>query len=139
MARGINKIEDIWNTVFLPLHADRRHLDSDAAFAFKVHLVQDLLLHAPRLYRAGQFEHAVREGGLPVVNVGYDRKIADVFFHTYALVLGNVLAGSNGVRRRKRYAPKPRAYRGDGLGILAVLEKRIHGHRRRDPHQAAEP
>ena len=59
-------------------HADGVGLDGDAAFAFEVHGVEDLGLHLARGERAGEFQQAVGERGLAVVDVRDDREIADV-------------------------------------------------------------
>ena len=61
----------------LPWDSHILGLDGDATFAFKVHGIQILGSHVTRLDRTCQFEDAVREGRLAMVNMGNDRKIAD--------------------------------------------------------------
>ena len=53
-------------------------LDGDAAFALEVHVVQKLCLHVAVGDGAGQLQNAVGERRFAVVDVGDDRKIADV-------------------------------------------------------------
>ena len=52
-------------------------LDGDTALALQIHVVQDLVLHLPVGQKAGFLDDAVRKGGLAVVNVGDDTKIAN--------------------------------------------------------------
>ena len=59
-------------------HADGVRLDRDAAFAFKIHGIKDLLLHLAHGERPGEFQQAVGQRGFSMVNVGDDREVADV-------------------------------------------------------------
>ena len=52
--------------------------DGDAALPLEVHGVQNLRLHLPGLQGAGDFEEAVGQSRLAVVDVGDDRKVTDV-------------------------------------------------------------
>jgi hypothetical protein len=52
--------------------------DGDAALAFKVHGVEDLLAHLALRQRAGGFEQAVGKGAFAMVDMGDDGKISDV-------------------------------------------------------------
>ena len=53
--------------------------DGDAALALQVHRVEDLLHHFALRERAGDFEQAVGQRRLAVVDVRNDREIADEF------------------------------------------------------------
>ena len=57
---------------------DGAGFDGDAAFAFEFHVVEQLVFHVALFHGAGQFEDAVGEGGLAVVDVGDDGEIADM-------------------------------------------------------------
>jgi len=50
-------------------------LDGDPAFTFKVHRVEQLLLHVPVRDGPGAIQQAVRQRRLAVVDVGNDAKI----------------------------------------------------------------
>src|SRR6266436_6430473 len=52
-------------------------LDGDATLLLEVHRVEDLAHGLLGVHRAGQREQAVRQGGLAVVDVGDDGKVAD--------------------------------------------------------------
>ena len=54
-------------------------LDGDAALALQVHGVEHLLHHFALRERAGDFEQAVGQRRLAVVDVRNDREIADEF------------------------------------------------------------
>ena len=62
-------------------------LDGDAALLLQLHVVEDLILHDALLHRAAFFDQAVGEGGLAVVNVRDDGKIADVLLVNHGLSL----------------------------------------------------
>jgi hypothetical protein len=53
-------------------------LDGDAALTLQIHGVQDLSLHFTRGETAAHLDETVSQGGLAVVNVGNDGKIADM-------------------------------------------------------------
>ena len=50
----------------------------DAPLAFQVHVVQELVRHFVLRDGPGQFDHAVGEGRLAVVNVGDNAEISDI-------------------------------------------------------------
>jgi len=79
MARSVHEIERIDLPVLcLVLHADRMGFDRDAAFAFKIHGIQDLLLLVAVGNRIGLLQQTIRQGGFPMVDVGDDTEIADM-------------------------------------------------------------
>src|SRR5699024_7862874 len=49
----------------------------DAALLLDVHIIQHLVGHRAFVHAVGQFQHAVRQRGFAVVDVGDDAKIAD--------------------------------------------------------------
>ena len=55
----------------------RLRLDRDASLALEIHRVEHLRLHLAAAERTGEFEQAIRQGRLAVVDMGDDRKIAD--------------------------------------------------------------
>ena len=61
------------------IEANRVGFDGDAAFAFEVHGIQDLFHHFALRKRTGDFEEAVRQRGLAVVDVRNDGEITDEF------------------------------------------------------------
>ena len=59
-------------------HGDGRRLDGDAAFAFEVHVVEDLLLKFAFGDGPGAHEQPVRQRALAVVDVGDDGKVTNL-------------------------------------------------------------
>src|SRR5208337_3729602 len=59
------------------MEADGVGLDGDAALAFQVHRVQDLLGHLAFGKRTGDLEQAVGQRGLAMIDVGDNRKVAN--------------------------------------------------------------
>ena len=53
-------------------------LDGNPAFAFKIHRIQQLILHIARGNRARAMQKAVGKGRFAVVNVGNDAEISNV-------------------------------------------------------------
>ena len=59
-------------------HRDRMRFDGDAAFAFQVHRIEQLLLHLAVRNGPGPVQQAIRERRLSVINVGDDAEITYV-------------------------------------------------------------
>ena len=79
MARRVDKVEDVLLAgIGGVVQPDRMRLDGDATLALEVHGVEDLSFHLACLEGAGHFEETVGERRLAVVDVGDDRKVADV-------------------------------------------------------------
>ena len=79
VAGRVDQIEDVVLAVVGAVgQPNGVRLDGDAALALEVHAVEDLRLHLARLEGARQFEQAVGQRRLAVVDVGDDREIADV-------------------------------------------------------------
>ncbi len=77
MARRINQVQLIARPIAARVeHAHGLGLDGDPFLALQVHPVEDLLLHLARINRARALQQAIRQGGLAVVNVGDDAKVA---------------------------------------------------------------
>jgi hypothetical protein len=62
-------------------------LDGDAALTLKIHGVQYLSLHFTRGKTAAHLDETVSQGGLAVVDVGNDGKIADMTQVTHGSTL----------------------------------------------------
>jgi hypothetical protein len=86
MAWSVNEVKDVFLAIVrLVFQACSLSLDGYTAFALKIHLVKELLGLLPLVKSAGVFEQAVSQGGFAVVDMRYDRKIANV------LLLHNLL------------------------------------------------
>src|SRR5215831_10242466 len=90
MAGSVDEVELVEIAVVgFVVEADRVGLDRNAAFAFKVHGIEDLLHHFTLRKGAGDFEKTVGESALAVVDVRNDGEIADeIAIHA---VWGNAL------------------------------------------------
>ena len=79
VAGGVHQVQFVDLAVLrLVAQADGLRLDGDAALALQVHAVEDLVGHLAVAERAGDLDQPVGQGGLPVVDVGDDREVADV-------------------------------------------------------------
>ena len=77
MTGGVDQIEAVGLTVLrLVVKRHGTRLDGDAALAFKIHAVQQLLLHVAHGNRLRLFKNAVGKRGFAVVNMSNDRKIS---------------------------------------------------------------
>jgi len=65
-------------------------LYSDTTFTLQVHLVQELLFHLSMVDCPCEFQYAVSQGALSVIDMGYDGKISD-FVH---IIHGNPFSDS---------------------------------------------
>jgi hypothetical protein len=50
--------------------------DGDSSFPLDVHRVQDLVSKIPVFYKTRILDQTVGQGGLPMVNMGYDAKVS---------------------------------------------------------------
>src|SRR5260221_1677496 len=79
MAGRVNEIEHIGLAVLrLVAEADGLRLDGDAALALDLHAVEHLRAHLALLEAAAALDEAVGKGRFAVVDMGDDRKIADM-------------------------------------------------------------
>ena len=79
MSWGVDQVQLVALPVLgLVVHRDRMGLDGDAPLLFQVHRIQVLCLERPILDSSRRLEQSVRQGGLPVVDVGDDAEIANV-------------------------------------------------------------
>jgi hypothetical protein len=79
VAWGVDQVE----FVLLPIlgrviHRDRMGLDRDASLLFEIHRIQHLVMHVPLGNGACALQQPVGKRGLPMVDVGDDRKIPDM-------------------------------------------------------------
>ncbi len=80
MAGGVDQVQDIGLAVLRRVFdTDRVGLDGDAAFTLDIHRVEHLGLHVAFGDGAGQLDQPVGKRGFPVVDMGHDGEIADVF------------------------------------------------------------
>ena len=80
MARRVNQVQLIGLPVpGLALHGHGLALNGNAPFPFQLHLVHKLGFHFLGADGAGNFQKAVGQGGLAMVNMGNDAKVADQF------------------------------------------------------------
>ena len=100
---GVDEVKDVGLSVEGGVvELDGAGFDGDAAFAFEIHIVEQLVFHVALFHGAGQFEDTVGERGLAVVDVGDDGEIADV-----ALSCGK-FSHKNNLSERKRRASRVR-------------------------------
>ena len=79
VARGVDEVQVIGFTVLgTVLQAHGPGLDGDAPFLFQIHVVQELAFHLPLADSLAHLQKPVRQGGLAVVDMGDDGKIADI-------------------------------------------------------------
>ena len=79
MSWGVDQVQLVALPILgLVVHRDRMGLDGDATLLFQVHRIQMLCLERPILDSSRRLEQSVRQGGLPVVDVGDDAEIANV-------------------------------------------------------------
>lgn len=57
---------------------DGGSLDGDAAFAFQIHRIEDLLFGFARGDSVGGLKQAIGEGALAVIDVGDDAEVSDI-------------------------------------------------------------
>ena len=80
MPRRIHQIEDVILTVTGAIvEPYRLGLDGDTPFALDIHIVEHLFLHLTLAKSAAKLDKAVSKSRFAVINMGNDRKIADVF------------------------------------------------------------
>ena len=56
--------------------------DGDAPFSLDIHVVQDLIPEMTIIHHVRHLNHSIRQGGLPMVDMGDDTEIPDVM-HRY--------------------------------------------------------
>jgi hypothetical protein len=79
VAGRVDQVEDVSISIVRPItEPDGVCLDGEAALALQVHAVQDLRRHFTHLQRACDFEKAIGQRRLAVIDMGNDGKVADV-------------------------------------------------------------
>ena len=81
MSRRVDQIQFVFDIVRrLVDHPHRMRLDCDSALLFQIHCVEQLIVREVALFnRPGCFEKPVGKRGLPMVDMGNNRKISDQF------------------------------------------------------------
>lgn len=80
MPRGVDQVEHIRLPIGMGIkHPYRRGLDGDAPLPLDLHGIQELVLHIPQGHSVRQLHHPIRQGGFPVIDVGNDAKIPNIF------------------------------------------------------------
>ena len=92
---GVDQVEHVGAAIRArPGQPDGLALDRDAALALDVHPVQVLCPHLAVRHHAGELQHAVREGGLAMVDVRDDAEVPDdAHVGTAGLVAGCAPSG----------------------------------------------
>ena len=102
--RGVDEVENIALARGRPVvEADAGRLDRDPPLLFEVHRVEHLRGHLAAAERSCDLENPVGERGLPVVDVGDYRKIADSLW-----VHGLIGTPEKGAETREAAGPKSR-------------------------------
>ena len=78
MTRGVDHVHGVCDAFKLPRQANGLALDCDSTLALDVHAVQVLGSHVAVANNSCELQHAVRQGGLSVVNMRNDAEIADL-------------------------------------------------------------
>lgn len=82
MAGGVDQIERVvFPIAGLIGQADGLAFDRDAPFSFDLHGVQDLILKIAVQHDMRRLDQAVGQGGFPVINMGDDAEISDMFHY----------------------------------------------------------
>ena len=80
MSGGVNQVEDIVLSILCPIiEPHSAGLDGNTPLPLDIHVVQELVFHLPHRDSLGFLQNPVSQRGLPVVDVGDDTEIADVF------------------------------------------------------------
>ena len=87
MAGSVNKVKLIGLAIrSLVVKPHSFGFNCNASLPLQIHLVHHLFLHVPELDCIGYLQQTVGQGGLPMVNMGYDTKVTKMV-HT-----GNMVA-----------------------------------------------
>jgi hypothetical protein len=110
VARRVNQVELIRLAILrLIHHAHGMGFDGDAALALQVHVVENLGLHLALADGAGEFEQAVAQRRLSVVDVGDDGEVSDESgFHCRHVKKGLSAAGARSPLRSSLSSRKVR-------------------------------
>ena len=80
MSRRVEQIQAILFPIFRPVtHRHRVCLDRDAALAFQIHGIEELILLFTLVNGPRALEQSIGKGGLTVVDVRDDAEVARVF------------------------------------------------------------
>ena len=95
MSGRVDQVENVLDAV--PGLIDEAHclaLDRNAALALKVHVVQDLVLHLAAREEPGLLDHAVRERGLAVIDVGNDAEVPRPLAYAVVVIVCHLISQS---------------------------------------------
>lgn len=95
MAGGINQVQYIFLAIADKVHLDGVTFNSNAAFAFQVHVIQHGIHHSALADGFGGFDKAVGQGAFTVVDVSDNAEVADIF-HWAAKIRSMVECDNNG-------------------------------------------
>ena len=85
MSGRVDEIEFVNLAVLrLIVQLDGARLDRDAAFALDLHIVEQLFLHLAGGDALCRFQNAVGQRAFAVINMGDDRKIADLLLSCHS-------------------------------------------------------
>src|SRR3989344_2336543 len=105
------------------LHTNRLHLDRNAALAFEIHSIKNLIAHFTLLDCACDLKHSVGKGGFAVINVSNDREIPNcTLIHKVLLTLIDLLRPGHTDRVGHTSLPEPLAHRSIQTSYLFVLK-----------------
>lgn len=86
MPGSINQIQNILLSIVKIVHLNRMAFDRNAPFPFQVHVVKHLCLKVSFRNCVSHLKKAISQGAFPMINMGYDTEITDVF-HIYKVTL----------------------------------------------------
>jgi len=79
MARSVYEVEFVFFTLFICIgEGDRLALDGDPALSLELHGVQHLIPKISLRDQTRCLDEPVCQGGLPMVDVGYDAEVSDM-------------------------------------------------------------
>ena len=76
---GVDQVEDIFLPVLDVRKTDTLGFNRNAPFFFDIHVVKHLCAQFPFRDRMGLLDDPVGQGAFPVVDVGDNRKVSDIF------------------------------------------------------------
>lgn len=79
MPGGVDEVKNIILTFGIEIHLNSVALNGDAPFTLKFHIIQHLFLKIPFRYGMRQFQKAIGQGGLTMINVCNDTEVAYIF------------------------------------------------------------
>ena len=78
MARSIDQVQEIFLSFLFVFHLNGMAFNSYATLPFQVHIIKDLFLQIAFGNCTGHFKQPVRQGTLPMINMGDDAEVSYV-------------------------------------------------------------